>query len=105
MGFWRGDLTHQPLQGITGIHSAPPLLTHCGSKIPSPSLVWCFRTHTCGYRALGMAGVALGTSFASQYCWAICTGYTLLVLPGLMTGKITSPFLCLVSSRSSFCSS
>lgn len=35
MGFWRGDLTHQPPQGITGIHSAPPTLTHCGSKIPS----------------------------------------------------------------------
>lgn len=46
MGFWRGDLIHQPLQALTGIHSAPHPLTHCGSKSPAPSLMWCFRIHT-----------------------------------------------------------
>lgn len=39
MGFWRGDLIYQPLQALTGTHSAPHPLTHRGSKTPSPSLV------------------------------------------------------------------
>lgn len=91
---------HVPSESIPPLSPSTWLPLH-SSKIPS--LRQCFGAHS--HRCPEMSGAASGTPSASQCHGDVSPGHTLPMLPGLMIGKITSPFLCLVSRRSSFCSS